>query len=382
MNVGGPAYHVSLLGGGLDPDRFESLLVAGRVGPGEADATMLAERYRARLEYVDALGPQLRLDADARALAALVRVVRRFRPDIVHTHTAKAGMLGRLAAVLAGRPRPLILHTYHGHVLEGYFGRAQSAAYRVLERGLARVSDRLIGVSQATVDDLVRLGVAPRSKFRVVPLGLELDRFLAALPEAGAAFRREVGASEDDVVASVVGRLVPIKRVDRALRAVAAARQQGAPLFLAVVGDGDQRRALEQLAVELGLGPAVRFLGYRQDLDAIAAGTDMALLSSDNEGTPVALIEAAAAGVPAVATAVGGVAEVVTPDTGIVVDPRREEELTAALTRVGSDGPLRLEMGARARDWVRERYAAERLIADIEFLYGELLDARPPAAAR
>ena len=186
LNIGGPAFHVSLLSGLLDPDRYETLLVAGRPGPGEGSFESLAARYGARLALLPSLGPQIDPRADLRSLRALAGLVRRFRPDIVHTHTAKAGALGRTAALTAAPrgARPLIVHTYHGHVLEGYFGPAVTAGYRAVERGLGRYSDRLVGVSQATVDDLVRLGIAPRERFEVIPLGLDLERFLAIDPRA------------------------------------------------------------------------------------------------------------------------------------------------------------------------------------------------------
>src|SRR3954454_17581117 len=185
LNMGGPAHHVGFLSGLLDPARYESLLLHGQVGPGEVSLSSTADRFGVRRETVPGLRPELRPLDDLRALIALVRWVRRFRPDIVHTHTAKAGMLGRLAAVLAGRPRPVIVHTYHGHVLEGYFGPFKNAFYRTLERLLARVSDVLIGVSAATVDDLVRLRIADRSKFRVIPIGLDLEPFAAATAADG-----------------------------------------------------------------------------------------------------------------------------------------------------------------------------------------------------
>src|SRR5436190_5338874 len=175
LNMGGPAHHVGYLSSLLDPDRYETVLFHGEVGSGEADLSDAADRLGVRRETVPGLRPELRPVDDLRALLYLVRAVRRFRPDVVDTHTAKAGMLGRLAAAIAVRPRPVIVHTYHGHVLEGYFGPLRNAFYRSLERGLARVSDVLIGVSSATVDDLVRLRVADRSKFRVIPIGLDLE---------------------------------------------------------------------------------------------------------------------------------------------------------------------------------------------------------------
>src|SRR3954451_23848925 len=238
MNLGGPSYHVSLLSGRMDRARFDTLLVSGRVPRGEESSADLAQRYGARHVDVEHLGPELRPLEDLRALREVVRIARRFRPHIVHTHTAKAGLIGRLAAQVC-TPRPIVLHTYHGHVLEGYFSRPVSELYRTIERVMGLRSDLLIGVSTATVDDLVRLRVAPRSKFAVVPLGLDLDAFLDLPLEPGSPFRDELGVGSEAVLATFVGRLAPIKRVDVLLRAVASARARGAPLVLAVVGDGE-----------------------------------------------------------------------------------------------------------------------------------------------
>ena len=366
LNIGGPAYHVSLLSGRLDPDRYETLLVAGRPGPGEGSFEALATHYGARLVLLPSLGPEIDPGADLRSLRALGGIVRSFRPQIVHTHTAKAGALGRLAAVTAtaGR-RPLIVHTYHGHVLEGYFGPAVTAGYRAVERGLARYSDRLVGVSEATVDDLVRLGIASRERFSVIPLGLDLDRFLALEPAPAEPDR--------DTVALYAGRLVPIKRVDLLIRALATARAAGARLRLVVLGDGELRPELERLAGALGVAPHVSFLGYREDVTPYIADADMAVLSSANEGTPVALIEAAAAARPLVGTRVGGVADVVTPSTGRLAESGDEGGLAAAMAELAADGALRRGLGAAAREHVRARYGADRLLADVDRLYRELL---------
>lgn len=373
MNIGGPAHHVSMLSGRLDPNRFRTRLVHGRIAAGEGSFEYLAEREGCTVEVVAGLGPEIRPLSDLRALVGLIGVIHRFRPHIVHTHTAKAGFLGRLAAVLGPGPRPIIVHTYHGHVLEGYFGRRTTAIYRFLERRLATVSDCLIGVSRATVDDLVRLGVAGRDRFRMIPIGLDLERFRQPDLEAAAALRRECGAGDEEVLAAYVGRLVAIKRVDLVLRAVAEARGQAAPLRLVVAGDGERRGELERLAAELGLREAVTFLGYVPDSSRVAAGTDIAILASDNEGTPVALIEAAAAGRPAVATAVGGVPEVVVPGAGLLAPRGDHAALADALVRSARDAPLRARMAARAREHVLRQFSIERLVSDIEDLYEELL---------
>jgi glycosyltransferase involved in cell wall biosynthesis len=236
-------------------------------------------------------------------------------------------------------------------------------------------------VSQATVDDLVRLGVATADRFRVVPLGLDLEPFARLEPDDGLAVRNEIGADEDDVVLTFVGRVVPIKRVDLLLRAVALAGRS-ARLRLVVVGDGEIRGGLEGLSRELGIGGDVSFLGYRRDLPAIAAATDVAVLGSANEGTPVSLIEAAAAGRPAIATRVGGVSEVVTPETGLVVPSGDPEALAAAITNLAADPGLRARLGATARERALSRYSVQRLVADIRELYEGLLARRRFARMR
>jgi glycosyltransferase involved in cell wall biosynthesis len=373
LNIGGPAHHVSMLSGRLDRRRFETLLVYGSLGAGEGSFESLARNEGCAVKVLTDLSPEVRPLADLRALLQLMRVIRAYRPRIVHTHTAKAGFVGRLAAVLSPGPRPIIVHTYHGHVLEGYFGRPRSAVYCLLERGLARVSDCLIGVSRATVDDLVRLRVAPRDRFRVVPIGLELRRFLRPSADASAALREECGTRPGEVLVGFVGRLVPIKRVDLVLRAVAGARQQGVPVRLMLVGDGRCRASLEELADRLGISDVVRFVGYLPDSSAAAAAAEIAILASDNEGTPVALIEAAAAGCPAVATAVGGVPDVVIPGTGVLVPAGDHAALAQGLARLARDAELRAEMGARAREHVTGKFSIERLLSDVEQLYDELL---------
>lgn len=373
LNMGGPAHHVGLLGSRLDSERYETLLLHGEVGAGEDSLEDVVRALGSPMARVPGLRPELRPHDDARALGSLVRAIRRLRPDIVDTHTAKAGMLGRLAAVLAGEPRPKIVHTYHGHVLEGYFGPVKNATYRGLERRLATVSDALIGVSGATVDDLVRLGIAPREQFRVVPIGLDLSPFLDATPADGAEFRAEAGLREGEVLLTFVGRLVPIKRVDVLLRAVAHARGRGAPVRLAVVGDGELRPELEALASELGLAGSVWFAGYRASMVPVAAGSDIAVLSSDNEGTPVSLIEAGAAAKPAVSTRVGGVPDVVIPETGILVDAGDSAALGEAIAQLAGDAEARARMGALAREHVAQRFSVERLVEDMDALYDELL---------
>jgi glycosyltransferase involved in cell wall biosynthesis len=376
LNIGGPAYHVTLLSGLLDTSRYETLLASGRVGAGEGSYAELARRYGAHLCIIPHLGPEIRPLSDLRAFLELVRVIRRFRPHIVHTHTAKAGVLGRIAA-LSLKPRPLILHTYHGHVLEGFFGPWKTRLFRLIERACASISDCLIGVSEATVNDLVRLDISDASRFRIVRLGLDLDPFLRLDGTEGATVRRELGVSNEEVLVVFSGRLVPTKRVDLMLRAFARVRLGGSPARLAIAGDGALRGELEALADHLGVRVAVHFLGFRKDVDLILAASDVALLTSDSEGTPVFLIEAAAAALPAVATeAGGGVQEIVSPETGVLVRSGDLDALAEALRRLVDDANLRRGMGKRAREHVRSKFASTRLLEDVESLYTDLLATR------
>ncbi|MDQ3688735.1 MAG: glycosyltransferase [Chloroflexota bacterium] len=381
MNVGGPSHYVSLLGGLLDPSRYESLIVAGRVGPGEASADGLAVSYGARLQTLADLGPEVSWSADLKAARKLGAMLRRFRPDIVHTHTAKAGFIGRLAACML-TPRPIIVHTYHGHVLEGYFGHRKSQAYRRLEQAAGRVSDALVGVSQSTVDDLLRLRIAPASRFRTISLGVDLGPFLGVDASDGAAVRRELRMTSDEILVTLAARLVAIKRIDVALRAVALALPRDPRLRLLILGDGELRHDLESLAQDLGMAEDVRFLGYRFDVPAIAAATDIAMLTSDSEALGMWLVEAAAAGCPALATNVGGIPDVVRPGCGVTVPAGDPERLAEELLSLAADRERRELMGARAQAHVQRAFPVSRFVADMDQLYWELLDRRRSTSAR
>jgi glycosyltransferase involved in cell wall biosynthesis len=210
----------------------------------------------------------------------------------------------------------------------------------------------------------------------VIPIGLDLEPFLRLQERDGLGFRREAGASNGEVLLTFVGRLVAIKRVELLLRALARAREGGSPVRLAVVGDGPLRSGLERLAHEVGVAEVTRFMGYRSDMASVAAASDLAVLTSANEGTPVSLIEAAAAGRPAVATAVGGVPDVVTDGTGILVQDGDVEAMASAIARLAANPELRWSMGRRAREHVAERFSADRLVRDVDRLYQELLESR------
>lgn len=379
LNTGGPTRHVLLLSEGLRSRGHETLLVYGAVAPGEASMEQMAAASGVPAVRVASLGRSLRAVHDVRALFRLVRIVFAIRPDVVHTHTSKAGMLGRLAAALyngsrSRRRRCAVVHTFHGHVFEGYFSPAVGRAVLGIERLLARASDRIVTISPRQREDIVtRFRVAPDSKVAVIPLGLDLAR-LCDLTAASPTLREELRLDRHAVVVGFVGRLVPIKNPGLLVRAFARARARDPRLHLVVAGGGQLRPAIERLATDLHLEPAVRFLGWTDRLEELYATIDICALSSINEGTPVALIEALAAAKPVVATAVGGVPDVIADNVhGRLVPPGDTDALASALVELAADSALRARLGSAGRRRVAAAYAHPRLVTDVEALYERVL---------
>jgi glycosyltransferase involved in cell wall biosynthesis len=371
LNVGGPAIHATLLTERLDPARFESLLVTGTEEPGEGNYLALRGAGLERLHVIAALGREIRYRQDLTTLVTLTRLLRRVRPHIVHSHTAKGGTLGRLAARLAGVP--IVLHTYHGHVFRGYFSPSRTRLFLAIERWLARRTDRLLTVSEAVRDDLLALGIGTPRQHMVVPLGLDLERFVECGRHRGA-LRAELGLPRDAPLVAIVARLVPIKAHEVFLQAAArVAHLVGDSRFL-VIGDGERGPELRALAAGLGLGERVRFLGWRADIDRIYADVDVVALTSRNEGSPVSLIEAMAAARPVVATRVGGVPGLVEDGvSGCLVEPGDVEGVAAAIRDLLGDPERRRTLGMAGRKRVVPSLAATRLIADVERLYTDLV---------
>jgi glycosyltransferase involved in cell wall biosynthesis len=312
----------------------------------------------------------------------LVEEIKRVRPHIVHTHTAKAGAVGRMAALLAGDARPPVLvHTFHGHVLRGYFDPVRTEFFRETERFLARHTTRLIAVGPEVRDDLVSLGVAPAEKFSVIRLGIDLGTRVLE-DERRAELRRLFGVPEDRFVIGWLGRMTAIKRVQDVVASFAALRRRGVEATLCLVGDGPDREPAERLAHELGVMRDVLFVGYQRDVAPYYEFLDALILTSANEGTPVVAIEALAAGKPVVSTRVGGVPDVVEDgEDGLLVAPQDVEGLADALERLAGDRDLRARFGEHGRERVVPRYRVERLVDDTDRLYRELLTAVPRPSA-
>ncbi len=375
LNVGGPARQAILLTKRLEGRGYRSTLVTGRVGPNEGDMLPDAISAGIRPVVLAGLGRDPSALGDLRALFGLCREMVRMRPDVVHTHTAKAGTLGRVAAFLTGVP--VKVHTFHGHVLHGYFGPRGSALVRAVELLLARITTRVIAVSEEVKDDLCRRHRAiPAARVTVVPLGLDLT-LPGRAADCRGELRAEFGIGADEPVISMIGRLVPVKEPGTALEVAAKVLAEAPRARFLLVGGGELLKPMRARARELGLGDRVLFLGFRTDLDRILADTDLALLTSRNEGTPVALIEAAAAGVPAVATRVGGVPSVVVDgETGILVPHGDPTALARAILDLLADPDRRREMGRVARARVLVRFDANRLLQDIDDLYRVCLAKR------
>lgn len=381
LNVGGPARHVALLDRGLRDRKCETLLAFGEVAPDEASLERLIHDFGNPAVRIPHLGRRISLLSDVRAFMALVRVFFSFQPDVVHTHTAKAGTLGRLAAFVFNLVRPprrrcVVVHTFHGNVFSGYFGRAGSLAVRAIERGLGFITDRIVVISDQQRRELVEsYRIAPARKVSVVPLGLDL-RGLLALTADSPSLRDELCIASDEVVLGYVGRFAPIKDLPTLLRAFAlvAAREPRARLVLA--GDGETRSEAESAIRDLGLDGRVTFAGWRHDLAALYATFDTMVLSSINEGTPVAVIEAMAAGLPVVSTGAGGVVDVIEDGvTGRIVPVGDAEAFAEALLDLCRSSQTRERAGAAGRRAV-VRFEHTRLIADIERLYRSELSSR------
>ncbi|MHB1193094.1 MAG: glycosyltransferase [Longimicrobiales bacterium] len=385
LNVGGPAMHVVNLTRALNGGPWRTRLIAGSVPPTEEDMSYYAAERGVEVTLLPEMSRELSALDDVRSLLALWRLFRRERPTVVHTHTAKAGTLGRLAAILAGVP--VRVHTFHGHVLGGgYFAPWKTRLFLEIERQLARGTSRLVVLTRRQAREMSEeLGVAPPEKFAVVPLGLELERF-GAVDRSHAArtrMRAALGIPEGARAVGIVGRVVPIKNHELFLEALAAdkmraagnkpadpvATHQPASLLGVVVGSGEREAELKALAARLGVGDRVVWLGWRRDLADIYGALDALALPSHDEGTPVAVLEALAAGLPVVARDVGGVGEVLSDvGAGTVLPREAGAEAWAAALTAAVEAPA---MDRAVRDAVVARFSVERLARDLAALYRE-----------
>jgi glycosyltransferase involved in cell wall biosynthesis len=405
LNVGGPAKHVIWLSK-LQVAGWTSLLVAGTVPPGEDDMSYFAAEQGVTPLFVPEMSREISVK-DAVTVWKLYKLFLRERPDIVHTHTAKAGTVGRAAglcyrwltpAALLGRPRRChFVHTYHGHIFHSYYGALKTRTFLLIEKALAKlVTDRIVVLSEQQRREInEEFGVGSAGQFSIIPLGIDLSVF-ADWEQRGQSFREEFGFGSGEVLIGIIGRLTEIKNHDLFLRAAALFKSKfsnpNQTVRFVVVGDGALRSALEAAADSLGLKNDVVFAGSRRDLAEVYPALDIVALTSRNEGTPLTLIEAMANARPVISTAVGGVVDLLGKplatesdaafqvcECGISVSPDDATGFSAGLRRLVEDALLRRETGARGLQFVTARYSTGRLMKDIEELYRELL--KPSAAA-
>ena len=377
LNMGGPAIHVATLAAGLQSRGYQTTLVAGSLARGEDSMAFLAERLGVSVVSVPEIQREVSALHDARSVLRVADLIRRERPHILHTHTAKAGAIARAAAVLASDARPpVVLHTFHGHVLKGYFGPGRTAFFRQVEQTLARLSDVLVAVSPEVRDELIALGVAPRRKFAVIRLGIPVEERLSDAT-ANEDYRRLYGIPRDAFVIGWVGRMTGVKATGAVIDIVKATRDRGVDAALCMVGDGPDRERLEQRAHELGIARSCFFVGYQEHIAGYYGLFDAFVLPSVTEGTPVSAIESLASGTPVVANRVGGIPDVVRDGVdGFLVEVGDVDAAGERLAELARDAALRRRLGEAGRARVLERYSVSRLVDDVDRLYRSLLAAK------
>lgn len=382
FNLGGPTYNVAYLTKYL-PDEYETLLVGGEKEESEESSDFITHS----LGLTPVIIPEMKREIDPvndwKAYRKIKKIILEFKPDIVHTHASKAGTLGRLAA--RSCKVPVIVHTFHGHVFHSYFGKLTTAFYKRIERYLASISTCIIAISDKQKEELsIDHKICRPEKIRVVPLGFDLSKFRENRPEKRLQFREYYQVQEDELVISIIGRLVPVKNHELFLRAFELVTKNTKNKIKAfIVGDGESKQEIIDLCLELGLthstpeslnpNAQVHFTSWIKDIDRALAGSDIVALTSFNEGTPVSLIEAQAAEKPIVTTNVGGIENIVIPETtALLCADLLPESFAQQLLRLTEQEELRKQLTNKSWEYVRDKFHYTRLVRDIDQLYKEL----------
>lgn len=368
LNIGGPSIHVSLLTERLPKDAYETMLVVGTLSSDEGDMSYYATERNVEPVLVPNLRREVSLLQDLRVLGAMRQLIRQYQPDVVHTHTAKAGFIGRLAARLEGVP--VVVHTFHGHVFKGYFGAAKSRAFVMMERTAARWADTIITLTDSLRRELVEeYRITRKGHITVLPLGLDLEKF-AAMGRFNGEFRQEYGIPADAPLIGSVGRFVPVKNHRLFINAAKLILEQKPDACFVLVGDGEERAPMEKYVEQLGLSDHFVFCGWVKNTKRVYADLNVKVISSHNEGTPVTLIEALSVGCPVVSTDVGGVRDMLEGGKfGRLVPPNDAQAMANAIIET-LDTPYDPEPAQQA---MLRRYGIDRLIRDIDGLYQGLL---------
>ncbi len=375
FNLGGPTFNAGYLTRYLSPE-FETMLVGGQNDPTEKNSAYIVNRLGVEPVIIPEMRREISPVNDRKAYLQIKQLIREFRPHIVHTHASKAGAIGRMAAF--AMKAPVVLHTFQGHVFDAYFSRHKTLFYKTIERYLARKSTGIIAISDTQKTDLAeKYRICSPEKIRVIPLGFDLNPFKESMEEKRKAFRQTYGIKNVEIAIGIIGRLVPVKNHLLFLKALKLLKEQRTlPLRAFIVGDGELRQKLEEKARALGLEePMLNFTGWLTDMDRVNAGMDIIALTSLNEGTPVSLIEAQAAGKPIVTTHVGGVEDVVVPGkTALLSESNNAPAFAENLYQLAANRQVRQEMAANGWEHVREKYHYQRLVKDMGEYYYQLLE--------
>lgn len=365
LNIGGPAIHCVLLTSRIDKEKFHPLLISGNVCDFEGDMGYLADQEGFSPCYIEDLGRNISFFSDIKAFWKIFRIIQKEKPDIVHTHKSKAGLLGRVAAFILGVP--VIIHTFHGHIFHGYFSKLKSLFFILLERFLAILSNKILVISQKQYEEICfTYKIAPASKFSIVPLGFDFSSLVAT--HSHNSMRSSWGISQDDRVIGIVARLTAIKNHTMFLKAAQQILAQREKVKFVIIGDGEERANLEEYAKSLGI--SVIFTGWIEDRSRIYQDLDIVALTSRNEGTPVTLIEAMFCSKPVVSTKVGGVGDVVQDkENGILVQQDDIEALINAFLFLLDNPQERSKMGEKGHSDMENRYGVKRLLHDMQEIY-------------
>lgn len=373
FNIGGPTYNAAYLSKYLMPE-FETRLFAGCIDKTEGSSTYMLDQMGIHYEIIPEMQRTIKISRDYKAYKRILKEIRSFKPDIVHTHASKAGALGRLAAIRAGVP--VIVHTFHGNVLNNYFSKTKTRGFLEIERFLAKHSNAIISISECQKIELIhKFRLCSPEKIFTVPLGFDLERFNNNRELKRKDFRDKYELDKE-VAIGIIGRLVPIKDHELFLRSVKYLKQNtDKPFKVFITGDGEDRSKLEKLANDLEIGREnIIFTGWIRQIDEMMPGLDIVALTSKNEGTPVSLIEAQAAGVAIVSTKVGGVEDAVIPgESALLCKHRDPEEFGSLLLKITEDDELRKKLSSQGTDYVIKRYDYSRLIEDMKNIYYKLL---------
>ena len=364
MNVGGPAVQVSGLMRGFDVSSFDQRLYTGFCGLNEADylETVATDVKAIRIK---GFGRRVNIGADLKAFASLVKEIRKFKPHIIHTHTAKAGFLGRLASIISMQSS-IRIHTFHGHLLNGYFGSFKRLLVVLAEKTLAVFTDQLLAVGFKVRHDLLQVGIGKKEKFGLMPPGLEIG----ALPSKIES-QNSFGVNSARLQCAFIGRVTQIKRPDRFLDVVSELQRRKVKMDFFIAGDGELLEfCRERIEIE---GLPVHVLGWQSNIEQVLAAADIVVLTSDNEGTPLSLIQAGMARIPVVTTYVGSVSEVVLDGVTGIITPLSVYKIADAIEELSMDKELRARLGASAQAFTLANFGVKRLVDDHEELYRRLL---------